>query len=337
MAAGTYSVTVTDKNLCTLTDTLDIQLNSSSSEKAAQICIVSVDTGSKFNIIVWNKTGLARIDSFRIYFYNSSNQWQLIGAQPYAAPAYFADMTGINNPNSNTVRYSLTAVDSCGNEEPIGSSPWQNTCHINQSPPGTFTWAGTGYLKQGVSQPVFTYYLLRDSISNNHWVVVDSVSGTQNTMSDAVFQANPGNYPLARWRVSMVLSDSVNTGCKLPDEGPVHGVNNTTTRSNTQHNSIFTSVSALISAANSISVYPNPTNGKFTVQWSVVSGLSSVEVYNVLGEKVASFNSSKGGEFYSLPSGEEGWAIDLSNQPSGIYFVKVLTDKSVQVAKIIKE
>ncbi|MGP8214070.1 MAG: T9SS type A sorting domain-containing protein [Bacteroidia bacterium] len=70
-------------------------------------------------------------------------------------------------------------------------------------------------------------------------------------------------------------------------------------------------------------VFPNPSKGIFTIQSSVANGQSSVEVYNMLGEKIASSNSSKGGEFYSLPLGGEGWAIDLNNQPNGIYLYRI--------------
>ncbi len=203
--------------------------------------------------------------------------------------------------------------------------------YINQAPAGTFTWSGTGYLKQGVSLPVITYYLYRDSLSNGNWVPIDSISGTQNKMSDAAYQANPGGYDFARWRVEALLSDSVNTGCTLPDLRPVHGMNNTTTRSNTQHNSIFTSASTLATALPSISVFPNPTNGIFQLKiTNYESGIRNVDILNILGQKVYSV------ENYQITK-SSNYQIDLSNQPAGVYFVKVLTDKSVQVVKLIKE
>jgi len=327
LPAGTYTVTVKDSNSCPATDTINIRVNTASSETAAQICIVTTDTGSMHNIIVWNKTGLAKIDSFKIYFYNSANQWQLIDAQPFAAAAQFLDMTPINDPNSNTVRYCLTAVDSCGNEEPIGSSPWQNTCHINQSPPGTFTWSGTGYLKQGVSQPVFTYYLLRDSLSNNHWRVIDSVSGSQNTMTDGVFQANPGNYPLARWRVNMVLNDSVNSGCSEPAEllRPFHSTNNSSTsRSNTSHNGTFTSVKQLANSS-SVKAYPNPANTQLTIETGFANGQNgNVCLYNSLGEQITYTELNQ--HISVLP---------IADLPAGIYYYRV-TDKNGTLVKADK-
>jgi len=63
------------------------------------------------------------------------------------------------------------------------------------------------------------------------------------------------------------------------------------------------------------SLFPNPNNGQFTVQSSVVSGQYSVEVYNVLGEKVYSA---------SLPQTPIGALINLSNQPNGIYLYRLI-------------
>jgi uncharacterized repeat protein (TIGR03803 family) len=68
----------------------------------------------------------------------------------------------------------------------------------------------------------------------------------------------------------------------------------------------------------SILIYPNPGNGKFIIESSVISGQLSVEVYNVLGEKIA--NSHR------LIANSK-MEIDLNNQPSGIYFLRIYDDK----------
>jgi hypothetical protein len=78
-----------------------------------------------------------------------------------------------------------------------------------------------------------------------------------------------------------------------------------------------------------VKVYPNPSHGKFVLESSVVNGQSSVEVYNMMGEKVAFSNFSQGGaskaSSVTLPSGGQGWALDLSSQPAGIYMYRILS------------
>ena len=65
-----------------------------------------------------------------------------------------------------------------------------------------------------------------------------------------------------------------------------------------------------------VKIYPNPNNGQFTIQSSVVSGPFYVEVYNVLGDKVYSQFST----FNSKVS------VNLSSQPNGIYFYRVIKE-----------
>ena len=62
-------------------------------------------------------------------------------------------------------------------------------------------------------------------------------------------------------------------------------------------------------------VFPNPSNGLFTIESSAYSGQKSVEIYNTLGEKVPTSNYSLSTNYYSL---------DLSKQPNGVYFYRVL-------------
>jgi hypothetical protein len=69
------------------------------------------------------------------------------------------------------------------------------------------------------------------------------------------------------------------------------------------------------------SVFPNPNNGQFTLALSGETG--TIEIYNVLGEKV----------FLSEINKQKSW-IDLSNHPHGIYFVKLCSGQNVVTKKI---
>jgi hypothetical protein len=78
----------------------------------------------------------------------------------------------------------------------------------------------------------------------------------------------------------------------------------------------------------SVTVYPNPTTGIFTIN-NVETQLTScnLEIYNLLGEKV-----------YSSRIQHPISSINISNQPSGVYFLKIIDlDGSSVVKKIIKE
>jgi hypothetical protein len=81
----------------------------------------------------------------------------------------------------------------------------------------------------------------------------------------------------------------------------------------------------------SISVYPNPSNGVFTIQVKSeeLRTKNTIEVYNVLGEKVYSQSSIPNPQF----------VINLKGQPAGIYFVRVYNEgqKFIATTKVVIE
>jgi len=79
-----------------------------------------------------------------------------------------------------------------------------------------------------------------------------------------------------------------------------------------------------------VKITPNPSNGVFTMQSSVVSGQLSVEVYNTLGLMVYSNQFQN----YDSP-----FIIDLSNQPVGLFFYRIMNSngKLASMGKIIIE
>lgn len=63
-------------------------------------------------------------------------------------------------------------------------------------------------------------------------------------------------------------------------------------------------------------IFPNPNNGIFTLKSSVENGKSSIEIYNVLGEKI----------YFQFSTFNSPLSIDISNQPSGIYFYRIIKE-----------
>ncbi|PBQ30975.1 hypothetical protein CNR22_04050 [Sphingobacteriaceae bacterium] len=71
-----------------------------------------------------------------------------------------------------------------------------------------------------------------------------------------------------------------------------------------------------------IAVYPNPNNGRFTIE---TVGNSTIEVMNAVGQVV--YTGTSNGKI----------VVSMEHLTNGIYFVKVTTNTSQQVARIIKE
>ncbi len=74
---------------------------------------------------------------------------------------------------------------------------------------------------------------------------------------------------------------------------------------------------------NLFSIYPNPSTGKFNIEFSNQQQITGVEIYNLLGESV----------FQQQNTNE----IDLSSAAKGIYFVKVYAGEKIYTEKIIVE
>jgi len=84
----------------------------------------------------------------------------------------------------------------------------------------------------------------------------------------------------------------------------------------------------------SITVYPNPSNGIFSVtvaggsSMTAQAGQFKIEIYNVLGEKV--YNSQ-------ISNLNTQYPIDLRKQAKGVYNLKISTDEKVITKKIVIE
>lgn len=79
-----------------------------------------------------------------------------------------------------------------------------------------------------------------------------------------------------------------------------------------------------VSESNAVvaSVYPNPTNGKVSIE---AESIQSISVFNILGEKV--FESPANGDVFDY---------DFSHQKAGIYFFKVETTKYIEMKRVIR-
>ena len=72
---------------------------------------------------------------------------------------------------------------------------------------------------------------------------------------------------------------------------------------------------------NSLLIYPNPTNGKFSVK---ADDICEIELLNIVGQCVATYDVD-----------DDSYEIDMSGLETGIYFVNVKTENEIITKKII--
>jgi hypothetical protein len=112
---------------------------------------------------------------------------------------------------------------------------------------------------------------------------------------------------------------------KQPDDkiiisGYFLGYNDISRKSIFRLNNSVLSNSELQFSDKSIVLYPNPSNGIFNIQ--TTENINKIAVYNTLGQKVLEGNTL---------------TIDLTNQPTGIYFTELVSSQGKSIQKIIKQ
>jgi len=90
-----------------------------------------------------------------------------------------------------------------------------------------------------------------------------------------------------------------------------------------------TGIIEIINGNGYIKLYPNPTTGKLRIIFDA-SALqpSSIKVLNIIGNIIADITMVPG-------LIKNDYAIDLSNQPEGMYFIQIQTADRVITKKII--
>ncbi len=317
LAAGTYTINVSDANNLTATNTVIVNSTAPNLPNPA-ICMVTVDSLSKNNIIMWDKNSFPPTDSFFIYREISTNNYQPIGSVPYNALSEFIDTVrtkyfpNSGDPNAGTYRYKIGLGDTCNNKSAF--SPYHNTIFIiNNS--GAFYWQQL-YTIESAANPVNSYVLIRDDFSNGNWHAVNSVSGTQQTVIDPAYSTYQST---ASWRVETMWNITCTPSIKNPSV-----------------NSFISSLSNIYSANGAgvnenylsqfVNISPNPSSGNFTIDFGTKNfGRAEISIFNILGEKIIQENSFAKGKIN----------MDASSLSNGIYFLKLQTESGIATKKIV--
>ena len=78
--------------------------------------------------------------------------------------------------------------------------------------------------------------------------------------------------------------------------------------------------------SNMLKIYPNPSFNLVTIETSGATIESSLTILNIEGQQLITRQIT-----------ESKTQMDISNLPSGVYFVRLINDKTVEVGKIIKQ
>ena len=303
LTPGDYQLTVTDGVGC---EAIYIGTVNGIIPLGEDICLVTVDTLTSTNLVVWAKTDTVGISHYNIYREgNSTGVYDLVGTNPVNVLSQWLDPTA--NPSIKSWRYKISTVDSCGNESSKSAS--HKTMHVtsNLGLGGVVNVSWDYY--DGFSYG--SYYISRYTASTG-WVPVDTVVSTSTSWTDT----SPPNLIDIEYMIE-VQPPNTCTATKAQDHN--------TTRSN-RHNAIEPNPQGVDeNLINLFVLYPNPSSGLITILLTENPVNSwSIRITDLAG-KLISHTLEKGATSHK----------DLSSFESGIYLIEININGMVRTEKVI--
>jgi len=285
------------------------------------ICIVTVDTTTGKNMILWNKLELDDVSHYNIYRESSSaSEYLLVGTVEASELGLYIDE--IADPTVRSWRYRISVVDDCGNESEL--SDHHKTMHLTMN---------VG-LNESVNLiwdhyegfDISTYKIYRyDAISD--WSLLTSVPSNITSYTDH----DPPNLDLTYY-IEIDAPGSCISSLKKP------GTLNTS-RSNRKAKKSTpsggggdtTAISQITSEIGKLIIYPNPGSGQYNVNLELDNNEKvTLSVYNISGKMILNK------EFDDIQGSLET-KIDLSGYSDGFYNVQIRTSKTILHRILIKE
>ncbi|MFN8207393.1 MAG: FISUMP domain-containing protein [Bacteroidales bacterium] len=313
-APGNYTVAVRHSgDICKTTQVFTIP---SVKPDPWSICIVSVDSLTNQNNIVWEKpVEQGSIRSFVVYKETSrDNEFMPIGEVKFSDPSEFLDVL------SNTLRqpwtYKISVKDSCGNESPLSAE--HSTIHLSVSPgigSNEFNLFWNNYDGIGI---VSTYRIFRYS-ENVGWSLLQEYAARPylNTYTDSEAPESGGLF----YVVETDLPYECNTGKK--------GKSRNTVRSNKGTARSLTTGFGNPDGGSNLQVFPNPSNGLLTIL------LRNIEPSDYLLRVVDVNGRTMMNNMLQINGVDEQIQLDLQFLAPGVYQIQLIGSNEMMNRTII--
>ena len=306
LSAGNYTVQITSAAGCVASGIFAVP---AVGPPDVEICMVTVDTMTNTNLVVWEKPDVTSIDHFNIYRETSqAGLYQLAGAVIYDDESVFNDL--VASPSIRSWRYKISAVDLCGNESEL--SEIHKTIHLvmNQGLGGNINLSWDQY--EGFAFSGYDLWRYNDALG---WLLIQTMPVTLFTYTDLepdpvglvyLVSITPPDICQATNRAQDFNSSRSNKGKSFATNEP--GTNGLETLS-----------------ASDVSVAPNPTTGLVTIHTPFTEAYQ-LEVYDVTGVLVLSQQCT-----------DPTTSCDISALSKGTYILKLRTKTQLSISRIVKQ
>lgn len=224
-----------------------------------------------------------------------------------------------SNAGGGCVSSPRVAVTGIVNNNVTGPTETVTSC-------GTYNWNGTDYATSGTYDQVLSTAAGCDSTVTLILTVDDVDSGITQTANNQLEADQSGaTYQWIDCATGNDIVGETNQTFTATADGSyaVIVTSGSCVEQSTCVTLVFADVNEL--ATDLISVYPNPTNGIFSVDLSNVEA-SNIRVFNALGQEV-----------YAAKCSGNSITVDLKDNALGVYTVQVETNKGTVTQRIVKQ
>lgn len=315
---GSYECLVTQSNGCEAIYEYNV---GTARPLKPEICIVTVDSTTNTNLIVWEKNVL---NPFDIEYYNiyretsNAHEYKVIDTVHRSNISVFNDV--VASPANRSWRYRISAVSSCGLESALSRS--HKTIHlVTQEVAGEVDIVWDNY--EGF--PFGSYDLLRKT-STEPWEVIEPNiafaslpfhSDTPPSFDglDYMIEVYPPGGDCSATFGKAQDYNAARSNKPTSAFNPGDGTGDPNNSLSKEENENFT-----------VALYPNPSNGLFEVAMShtISSTILKMEVVDLNGKMIHQ-NEIQNGVNY----------INLQNIESGIYFVRLHDESESETFRIV--
>ena len=301
LAPGIYVVEATGENGCTTVLSAEV---GSALPIAVEICLVTVDTLTNTNLVVWEKPITSGIESFNIYRETSqAGLYQLIDNVLYANESIYNDL--VASPSVRSWRYKISSVDACGVESEISLE--HKTIHliVNLGLGSDINLSWDSY--EGFAFPNF---VLKRHTDLDNWTTIQTMPTNLFTFTDTP--------PTTDGLVYLVTIDPPAT-CTTT-KSLIQDFNSARSNKDNRLQTADASLDELLAA--NMGVYPNPTTGSVTLK-NTTSQVVTACIYDAAGRLLTSI---------AVPSGT--MQTDLSYLSEGMYQLVFSTKEAKTTQKL---
>lgn len=272
------------------------------------ICLVTVDSVTGKNVLLWEKEATARIGQYNIYKENGTSVYSLIGTVPYSDFSSFVDT--MSTPPNKSDRYKISAVDTLGIESSLSDSVRSIHLTISLSPNGdrNLTW------NEAEGYAVFKYYVRRGTSLSNFTLIDSTASSTQTSYTDTASITGPTYY----------LIETINPNGCFPT-ARINSAFYSVSRSNT-FDLATVGVNPLPNQNSSVKVFPNPFNDYLTIQVPGENEKVTVQLIDAVGKSILNNTYASNQIRLQMPAG-------LSK---GVYTLLVSDQNKLTSIKVVK-